>query len=126
MYHDVLIRIKNAQAVGKERIKVPYSRFDFDILKVLSQYKFIGSISEKGRGIKKMIEISLIGDKANPAVNGLKFFSRPSKKVYRGSQEIKAVKQGFGLGVISTSKGIMNSMKAKKEKLGGEYLFEIW
>jgi len=126
MYYDILIRIKNAQAVSKEKIKIPYNKMDFDILEIISQHKFIGPISEKGRGIKKIIEIPLLGDKNNPAINGVKFFSLPSKRVYRGYSYLKPIKQGYGLGVISTPKGVKSAYSARREKLGGEYLFEIW
>ncbi|MFA5173045.1 MAG: 30S ribosomal protein S8 [Candidatus Paceibacterota bacterium] len=126
MYQDSLIRIKNAQAVGKEKIKVPYSEFVFNILGVLSERKIIGAISKKGKGVKKIIDVNLLYENGQPIISGLKFFSKPSKKVYLSYKDLRPVKQGYGAGIISTPKGIMNSFKARKEKLGGEYLFEIW
>lgn len=126
MYQDSLIRIKNAQAVGKEKVKVPYSGFTFNILEVLSGKKLIGAVSKKGRGVKKIIDIELLYENDKPVISGIKFYSKPSKRSYVSYREIRPVKQGYGLGVISTPKGVMPSLKARKEKLGGEYLFEIW
>jgi len=127
MYHDSLIRIKNAQAVKKDKVKIPYSELDFNILETLKKSGFIGSVLKKGRSFKKVIDVELLYDgNKKPVISGLKFYSRPSKKIYFGYQKLKPVRQGFGLGIISTPKGVMSSIKARKEKVGGEYLFEIW
>ncbi|MFA5084379.1 MAG: 30S ribosomal protein S8, partial [Candidatus Paceibacterota bacterium] len=72
---------------------------------------------------KKTIEINL---KEGKAIRGIKFISRPSRRMYAGYKGIRSVKSGHGTGVVSTSKGIMSDHDARKNKLGGQLLFQIW
>lgn len=127
MYTDLLVKIKNAQAVKAESIKAPYSIMDKAILDILEKKKFIGAVEVKGRAPKKVFEINLKYDNAGKGVvTGVKILSKPSRHLYIGYEKIRSVKQGFGVLVISTSKGIMDGASARKAKIGGEVLFEIW
>lgn len=126
MYTDLLIKIKNAQAVKKESIKLPYSIMDKAVLEILEKNHFVGSVEVKGRAPKKVFEISIKYKEGKGVVDGVKILSKPSRHLYIGYNEIRPVKQGYGLLVISTSKGIMDGKSARKAKLGGEVLFEIW
>lgn len=127
MYGDFLIRIKNAQAVGKERVKLSFNKKDLAVLEVMRSANFIKDITKRGRGIKRLLDVSLQYETdGSPRVSTVKFFSRPGKKVYSKSTSLRPVRQGFGLGIVSTSKGIMNAVDARRQKIGGEYLFQIW
>lgn len=126
-YIDLLIQLKNAQLVKKENIKFPYSIKAEKVLEILEKRKFISGFEKKGRGIKKVLDIKLKYDKeGHGAISGIKIVSKPSRHIYAGYKDIKAVKGGFGTAVISTSKGIIAGKEAKKEKAGGEIMFEIW
>lgn len=126
MYTNLLVKIKNAQAVKKESVKSPYSAMDNAVLEILSKKHFIGEVSAKGRAPKKVFEINLKYDKeGNGVIHDVKILSKPSRHLYTGYAEIRPIKQGFGLLVVSTPKGIMDGQSAKKAKLGGELLFEI-
>ncbi|MBI4119527.1 MAG: 30S ribosomal protein S8 [Parcubacteria group bacterium] len=126
MYHDLLTRIKNAQAVKAERIKAPYNKMDEAIADLLVGHKYLESAAKKGRNPKRVLEIELKYDGGKAAVRGFKFFSKPSRRLYVGYKDIKSVKQGYGMAVLSTSNGIMSGSEARKQKVGGEFLFEIW
>ncbi len=127
MYINLLIQIKNAQAVKKETVKTSYSKNDEVILDILAKNKFIDSFEKKGRGAKKILSINPKYDKGGDgAIRGIKILSTPSRHLYSGYQDIKSVKSGYGLLVISTPKGIITGREAKKIKLGGELFFEIW
>jgi small subunit ribosomal protein S8 len=127
MYTDLLVKIKNAQAVKKENVKLSYSIMDNAILDILSKKNFVGEVSVKGRAPKKVLDANLKYDKdGSGAIHGVKILSKPSRHLYAGYTELYPVKQGFGLLVVSTPKGIMDGQSAKKSKLGGELLFEIW
>ncbi len=127
MYTDLLVKIKNAQAVKSETVKSPYSIMDKAILDILEKKNFVGTVEVKGRAPKKVLDINLKYDTAGKGViSGVKILSKPSRHLYVGYEEIRPVKQGFGLLVVSTSKGIMDGSMARKSKLGGELLFEIW
>ncbi|MBU4348629.1 30S ribosomal protein S8 [Patescibacteria group bacterium] len=127
MYTDLLIRIKNAQAVNKETVKVPYSAMDRAVLNVLKKGGFIDDFTAIGRVPKKILEVNLkYKEDGKGIVSGVKVLSKPSRHLYSSYNEIYPIRQGYGLLVVSTSKGIMDGRSARKIKLGGELLFEIW
>lgn len=127
MYTDALIRIKNSLARGKEKVKIPYSRFDLEILDTLSKAGYLDSVVRKGRGVRRIIEIKLkYKDGGVPSISGIKFVSRPSRRLFSGYREIKRSHQGYGNFLISTPDGVMTDREAKKKKVGGQVLFEIW
>jgi len=128
---DMLIQIKNAQAVGKEQVLVPFSNIKFRIAQILKEGGFIQDIEKKKKKAKKAeldyISLSLrYGEDKMPGISGFRIISRPSRHMYVGAKEVKPVRSGFGIAVISTSKGVMSSKEAKKQGLGGEMLFEVW
>ena len=122
----MLTKIKNAQAVKKENVKVNYSKINESILKILSSGGYIDGFEKKGQGIKRVLDIKLKYENNAGAINEIKLISKPSRHIYMGYKEIKLVKRGYGLMVISTPSGIMNGKDARKMKVGGEALFEIW
>lgn len=126
MYTDLLTKIKNAQAVKMESIKVPYTNMDFVISELLAKYKFIDEVFKKGRMPKRILDIKLRYQNGKGAIQGVKFLSIPSRKLYVGYKDVKPVRQGYGLLVLSTPKGILDGKTAKKQKVGGQLLFEIW
>lgn len=106
---------------------MPYSKMDERVLDVLKKNKYIGDYSKKGRSIKKVFDIKLkYLEGKEGVIQGVKFISKPSRRIYIGYRELKPVRQGYGLLVISTPQGIMTGKEAKKMKLGGEILFKIW
>ncbi|KKT22969.1 30S ribosomal protein S8 [Candidatus Wolfebacteria bacterium GWA1_42_9] len=125
-YIDLLTQLKNAQAVGKERIKYSFSKLDEKIVSVLVENGFVAGFEKKGRGPKKFLDIILAYEKDRGAIDGLKFISTPSRRIYKKHQLIRPVRQGFGMAVVSTSQGIMTDKEVRKKKIGGQVLFEIW
>lgn len=128
---DMLVMINNAQAVGKEQVSVPFSKIKFRIGQILKEGSFISDIEKKKKKFKKSeldyLSISLkYNDDKSVGISGFKIISRPSRHMYVGAKNIKPVRSGYGMAVISTSKGVMNSKEARKQGLGGEILFEIW
>ena len=127
MYIDTLIRIKNALQRKKEKIKVPYSRLNENVLESLVKHGYLEEIARKGRGVKRIIEIRLKYDKdEKPSVSGIKILSKSSRRVYLGWKDIRKSRQGYGNYFFSTPKGIMAGFEARRNKVGGEALFEIW
>jgi len=126
MYIDLLTKIKNAQAVKKESIKVPYSGNDEIILEILKKNDFIESFEKKGRGIKKIMSVNLKYNDGKGVISGIKVFSKPSRHLYLGYKEIRLVRGGYGISIISTPEGVMTGREARKRKLGGELFFEIY
>jgi|SRR3989344_3087125 len=126
MYTDLLTKVKNAQKAKREFLKVPYSNLDFAISELLVKNNYLESAAKKGRMPKRVIEIKLKYTDGKGVINNVTFLSKPSRRIYGGYSELRKVKQGYGLAVISTSKGLMTTGEAKKAKVGGQLLFEIW
>lgn len=126
----MLTQIKNAQAVNAERISVPFSTMKFQISKILKQKNFIADVDEKKRKLRKaeisFLDIRLKYDDHIGAIHGIKLISKPSRRIYAKKDQLKPVKSGYGIAVVSTHEGLMVGEDAKKAGLGGEVLFEIW
>jgi len=123
---DMLTIIRNGLAVSKKTVKIPFSNLKFEIAKILEKEGLVEKVEKKGR-TEKFIEIDLkYFDDNRPAISGLRVVSRPGQKIYLGSKEIKKVKGGYGVAIVSTSKGLMTGREAKKQNIGGEILCEIW
>lgn len=123
---DFLTRIRNAQAVGKESISVPFSNFVFDIAKVLKKEGFLGEVKKRGKDTGKELIISLKYYDGEPLISSLKMISKPGQRVYKGCKDLKKVKGGRGITVLSTSQGVMSGKEARKKKAGGEIICEVW
>ena len=126
MYIQTLIRVKNAQGAKLETVKVPFSNMDMAVLELLAKEGYIGTVEKKGRMPKRVIEIALRYSDGIGAIRGVKFISKPSRRISMHYEDLRPAFQGYGLRVISTSKGIMDSVQARKQKLGGVALFDIW
>ncbi|HEY0220982.1 MAG TPA: 30S ribosomal protein S8 [Candidatus Paceibacterota bacterium] len=124
---DMIVRIKNAGDSKKDSVVFHYSKMKSAILDCLLKEGFIKSFGKKGKKVVKYIEVALSYDEnGNSMVHGVKRVSKLGKRVYTKSGEIRKVKNGLGILVISTPKGIMSDKEAKTANLGGEALFEIW
>ena len=127
---DMLVRIRNAQAVGHGEVSMPFSKMKFAIAGIMKDAGYIAAIDRQKRKSKKSehehLVLTLKYDGAAPAFTGMKMISVPSRRMYIKASEIRPVRSGYGLAIISTSKGIMNSREALKSRLGGEIICEIW
>ena len=123
---DMLTIIRNAQAVRKETVNVPFSNLKYEIAKVLEKEGFLKKVGKQGKKTRKKIEIILKYDSGAPVISGLKRISKPGQRIYKKRREIKRVKGGYGKTIISTSKGLMTDREARKQKLGGEVICEVW
>ncbi len=123
---DMFTQISNAIAVNKKTVSLPFSKMKYNILKVMEEEGFIEKVIVK-RGKKKKLVVKLKYFNTNsPALHKIKLISKPSRHIYLNSQELYFPKRGHGILILSTSKGIITSKKAKKEKIGGEVICEIW
>lgn len=126
MYYDLLPKIKNAIRARKERMTVPFSKMDFLVLKTLADAGYVKSLEREMAGRKNVIAVHLAPSSKKGAMSDFKIVSKPSRHQYVDYRGLRRVMQGHGIGVLSTSKGIMTDKEARKNKVGGEYLFEIW
>ena len=119
---DMLVRIKNALAVGKPQVSMPASKMKLAIANVLKSEGYIGEFRVNGEGAQAKLEISLKYYEGKPVIETLKRVSRSGLRHYRGKDALPKVLHGLGVAIISTSKGIMTDSQARQQGVGGEVL----
>ncbi len=124
---DFIIRIKNAGMVRKPSVSVPFSKMKFAIAEVLKAKGFLGKFEKKTKGNVNYLYAELLySEDGKPFISEVSRISKPGRRIYEKSKNIKKFRRGFGLSVFSTPKGVMADMDAKKANLGGEFLFNVW
>jgi len=123
---DFLSQIKNAQAVKKESVKVPFSKLRRRIAEVLAENGFIKEFKKKGREQNQSLIVYLEYEDGKPKIEEMKRVSKPGQRIYKSADEIEEVRGGYGLGIISTSQGVLSDEEARKRHLGGEVLCKLW
>lgn len=123
---DLIIQLKNASMAKKPSVVLPYSEMKFTIAEILNKEGFLKSVSKKGKKVKKYLEMDLLYKDDRPRIKGVRRISKPGRRVYKKSSELRPVRQGTGLLLLSTPSGVMTNRTARDSKVGGEALFEIW
>ncbi len=123
---NMLISIKNAGNAGRDSLLVPHSKMKESVASVLEKEGFIKSAKAVTKDGRKFLAIDLYLENREPRIRDVKRISKASKRIYRGANELRPVKNGYGILVVSTPKGVMSGKEARKAKLGGEVLFSIW
>lgn len=126
MLQNDLIKIKNAYMAGHKEVSVRQSRLTYEVCEVLSKHKYIGRIRKVEKEPAHLLNIELLYTKGVPHLHEVTFFSKPGRRLYRRSSELRRVRQGYGDFLLSTSKGIKTAEEARKEKVGGELLCEVF
>jgi small subunit ribosomal protein S8 len=134
--NDMFNRIKNAQAVFHQSVEIPFSKNKYEIAKILEKEGFIGKVEKKGKDVGKVILVDLKYAKTpyaenknhglKPLISGIKRISKSGQRIYTKRRNIKTVRGGYGMAVLSTPKGFMADKEARKQNLGGELICEIW
>lgn len=127
---DMLVCIQNAQAVSKDQVTVPFSAMKMRIASILKQSGFISEVEQRNKkdvedGPKQLV-ITLRYEEKRGQIQGFRRISRLSRRMYIKAAEIRPVRSGEGIAVLSTPQGILSSVEARKKGVGGEILFEIW
>ena len=123
---DTIIQIKNAGIAGKETTAVPYSKFRYAVAQALLSEGYVATVDKKTRKQKKTIEIGIAYEEGKPRIEGVKRISKLSRRLYSASKNLWRVRQGYGDLFLSTPKGVLSAREAKKKRVGGELLFEVW
>ena len=124
---DMLTRIRNALKASHETVDIPNSKLKMDIAKVLKSEGYIRNIKIISDGRHRFIRIFLKYDEeGTPVIGGVKRVSKPSCRIYSGYHDIPEVLNGYGINIVSTSKGLMPDKQARKMNVGGEILCSVW
>ena len=123
----MLTRIRNAQMAHHPKVDVPASKLKMEIARILKDEGFIMNFKPAEEGVKKSIRIYLKYTPGNvPVISRIERVSRPGCRVYVGSKDVPRVLGGLGINILTTPRGVMTGMSARKENVGGEVLCNIW
>ena len=124
---DMLTRIRNAIQAGHATVEIPASSIKEELCAVLKREGYIQGYTLKERGVQGVLDVTLryTPDRTS-VVQGIRRISTPSLRVYVRSREIRPVRSGLGVSIVSTSKGIMTGKQARRARLGGEVICEVW
>jgi small subunit ribosomal protein S8 len=117
---DMLTRIRNARLVGKTNVVIPASKLKVEVLKVLATEQYVGKYTLENDGATILVNLE------GTYMKKIERVSKPGRRVYAGAKEIPTVLQGHGLVILSTSKGVMSGVNARKARLGGEIICKVW
>jgi len=124
---DMLTRIRNAGIARQHQASCSFSKQKLAIAKVLEEAGFIEDVrAESHEGRPVLVMAIRYDDHAKPLIDGIRRVSKPGRRVYVGAREIRKVRNGLGISVISTSKGILSNEGAREACIGGEVVCEVW
>ncbi len=123
---DMLTRIRNAVQARKNELVLPYSNFKAALAKLLMREGFISGVNELN-GRHKMLQINLkYATSGESVIAGLKRVSKPGQRIYLSVEKLPRTNSGFGITVVSTPKGLLTDKEARKERVGGEVVCQVW
>ena len=123
---DMLTRIRNAAAVNKTSVTMPHSKLKEAVAKLLSENNFVGKVDVTGSDIGKQLVIAVQTKNGQSPITEVTRLSKPGRRLYANADAIPSVKGGRGIVIISTSQGVMTGKDAKKQRLGGELLCQVY
>jgi small subunit ribosomal protein S8 len=122
----MITRIRNAVDAGHRHVEIPASNMAKEITRVLLEEGYIGNFEFIEEGPQGTVKITLKYIKDESPIHEIKRISKPSRRIYVGKEDIPLVKRGFGISILSTSKGIASDAVARSEGVGGEILLQVW
>ncbi len=123
---DLLTRIRNAVLVGKNQITVPTSKLKLTVAQELKKAGYIADVKTESAKPRDVLVVTINKEGENPVINEIKRVSTPGRRVYVGANDIPKVKNGRGIVLVSTSKGVVTGQEAVKQRLGGELLLSVY
>ena len=124
---DLITRIRNAAMAGKRQVKARWSRAGEKVCKILEKNGYLKSVEVKKDGNKRQLILEVAFEENNrPVISHIKRVSKPGRRIYATVSKLPKVLRGYGLAIISTPKGIMTDNEARKARMGGEVLCEVW
>lgn len=123
---DMLTRIRNALAVKKQEVVLPYSKIKHEIAKILKKEGYIADLEKIEDKFTNLKLVLLYQANGQPALSHIKRISKPGRRIYVPKDRIPFVLNDLGLAILSTSRGLMTNKQARRARIGGELMFEIW
>ncbi len=124
---DMLTRIRNASMIRRPRVVIPSSKLKVEIARILAEEGFIAGykVTDEKPQPNLILQLKYTG-KGDPVITGLERVSKPGRRIYTSYRKIPWVRSGMGINIVSTPKGVMTGRQARREKVGGEILCNVW
>ncbi len=122
---DMLARIKNSLTRNKKQIQLPSSKFKVKITEVLKNEGYIVDYNIKNEE-KPILEINLKYNSGNPVINNIERISKPGRRIFSSAESLPKINNGLGIAIVSTPKGVMTDIDARKQKIGGEIICKVF
>ncbi|NJD10882.1 MAG: 30S ribosomal protein S8 [Gemmatimonadetes bacterium] len=123
---DMLTRIRNANQAKSKRVDMPVSRLKTEVARILKESHFIHDYKVLDDGRHGVLRIYLKYYEDRPVIRSLQRVSRPGRRVYAGAEELKPIRNGLGIAIVSTSQGVMTDRQARAARTGGEVMALVW
>ena len=123
---DMLARIKNAQLRAHKSVELPSSKFKIKIAEVLKDEVFIIDYKIDEKEKKTIMQIYLKYNYGNPVINSIERISRPGRRIFSSAESLPKINNGLGIAIVSTPKGVMSDVNARKQKVGGEIICKVF
>lgn len=123
---DMLSRVRNASRAGHKRVDVPVSKLKTEVARILRDNHFIHDYKLLDDGRHGVLRLYLKYAEDQPVIRNIERVSRPGRRTYAGVQDLKPVRAGMGIAIVSTSRGVMSDKQARAENVGGEVMALVW
>ena len=123
---DMLARIKNSQMRNYKKIQMPNSKFKVKIAEVLKNEGCIVDFKVLSQEKISILEINLKYNSGNPVINSIERVSKPGRRIFSSAQSLPKINNGLGIAIVSTPKGVMTDIDARKQKIGGEIICKVF
>ncbi len=123
---DMLARLKNSQKRNHKKIELPSSKFKAKIAEILKSEGYIIDYEVKSHENKSNLHISLKYNSGNPVISSIERISKPGRRIFSSAESLPKVNNGLGIAIISTPKGVMTDIDARKQKVGGEIICKVF
>ena len=123
---DMLTRIRNASLARKAEVVLPYSKFKHNLASLLEKEGFLAGVKEEAAEKKNLLLQLKYSETHEPVISGIKRVSKPGQRIYLASDKLPRTNSGYGVTVVSTSKGLLTDKEARKARVGGEVVCQIW
>lgn len=123
---NLLVQLSNSQAVHKDKIIVPGSKLKEAILGIIKKHGYVGEVKPILKNNKKYLQVSLLYHGKDPAITKLKKISTPGRRIYKSWKNIPRSMGGYGMIIVSSSQGLLTDQEARKKRIGGELICEVY
>ena len=123
---DMIARIKNAQIRGQKKVNLPSSKFKVKIAEVLKEEGFILDFKSDKNETKSLLTIELKYNLGNPVINVIERVSKPGRRIFSSAESLPKINNGLGIAIVSTPKGVMTDIDARKQRVGGEIICKVF